>query len=168
MYQDEFAGGKVTELTTNIIAESMYAQCDIDGNEYLLLDALVDDCKHNKDISLIDWQITVQGRSVTCKTTAGKQICCHWKDGYTSWEKLSKLKESHPLQTAKFAVAQGSDHEPALNWWIKHVLNKRDRTIASIRKSQTRYLKKSHKSGIKLPKTVEQAYALDAKNGNTL
>ena len=42
MYGVEFTGGKVTELTTNIIAESMYAQCNSDGNEYLLLDALVD------------------------------------------------------------------------------------------------------------------------------
>ena len=31
-YQVEFAGGKVTELTANVIAESMYAQCDSDGN----------------------------------------------------------------------------------------------------------------------------------------
>ena len=29
--------GKVTELTVNVIAESMYAQCDTDRNEYLLL-----------------------------------------------------------------------------------------------------------------------------------
>ena len=29
-------------------------------------------------------------------------------------------------------------------------------------------VKKSHKFGIELPKTVEQALALDAKNGNTL
>ena len=42
MYQVEFAGGKVTTFTTNIIAQSMYTQCDADGNEYLLLDALVD------------------------------------------------------------------------------------------------------------------------------
>ena len=54
------------------------------------------------------------------------------------------------------------------NWWVKHVLNKRDRIIASIRKQLIRYLKKSHKFGIELPKTVEQALALDAKNGNTL
>ena len=40
--------------------------------------------------------------------------------------------------------------------------------IASIQKWQSRYLKKSHKFGIELPKTVEQALALDAKNGNTL
>ena len=72
------------------------------------------------------------------------------------------------MQTAEFAVAQGIDHEPAFNWWVKHVLKKRDRIITSIRKQQTRYLKKSHKFGIELPKTVEQALALDAKNGNTL
>ena len=39
MYQVEFAGGKERELTI-INAESMYAQCDVDGNEYLLLDFL--------------------------------------------------------------------------------------------------------------------------------
>ena len=33
---------------------------------------------------------------------------------------------------------------------------------------QTRYLKRSHQFGIELPKTVEQAYALDARNGNIL
>ena len=48
------------------------------------------------------------------------------------------------------------------------MLKKRDRIIASIRKWQTRCLKRSHKFGIKLPNTVEEAYVLDAKNGNTL
>ena len=36
MYQVAFDGGKVTELTPNVIAESMYAQYDSEGNEYLL------------------------------------------------------------------------------------------------------------------------------------
>ena len=99
---------------------------------------------------------------------AGWQIFCQWKDGSTSLEKLPELKESHPVQTAEFAVVQGIDHEPAFNWWVKHVLKKRDRIIASIRRQQTRYLRRSHKFGIELPKTVEQALALDAKNDNTL
>ena len=42
MYQIEFTGSKVTQLTTNMITESIYAQCDADGNEYLPLDSLVD------------------------------------------------------------------------------------------------------------------------------
>ena len=72
------------------------------------------------------------------------------------------------MQTAEFAVAQGIDHEPVFNWWVKHVLKKRVRILASVRKQQIRYSKRSHKFGIELPKTVEQALVLDDKNGNTL
>ena len=49
LYQVEFAGGKITELT----AELMYTQCNADGNEYLHLDALVDYCKDNKAIPCV-------------------------------------------------------------------------------------------------------------------
>ena len=42
LYQVDFNGGKVTELTANVIAESKYTQCDADGNNYFLLDVLVD------------------------------------------------------------------------------------------------------------------------------
>ena len=48
------------------------------------------------------------------------------------------------------------------------MLKKRDIIIASIRRWQIRYLRKSHKFGIELPKTVEQTLALDAKSGNNL
>ena len=152
----------------NAIAESIYIQCDADDNEYLLLDTLMDYHKDYKAIPLTDQQISIEGRTLSHKTTAVWQICCQWKDGSTSWEVLSELKESNPLQTAEFAVAQGIVHKHAFNLWVKHVPKKRDRIIASIRKQQTRYLKKSHKFGIELLKTVELTYALDAKNGNTI
>ena len=71
MHKVEFMSGEVKELTTNVISESMYAQCDSDGNEYLLLDELVDYWRGNKAISLTDQQITVWGKPVTHKTTAG-------------------------------------------------------------------------------------------------
>ena len=48
------------------------------------------------------------------------------------------------------------------------MLKKRDRIVARVRKQQTRYLKRSHKFSIEIPKTMEHACALDAKNGNTL
>ena len=72
------------------------------------------------------------------------------------------------MQTAKFVVVQGIDHKPPFNWWVKHVLKKRDRIIVSVRKQQNRYLEKSHKFGIELHKTVEQANVLNAKNDNNL
>ena len=76
MYQVEFAGSKVTELTAKIIAESICAQCDADGNEYLLLDVLVNCHKHNRVFSLTDQQASIQGRAVTGKTTVGLHTCC--------------------------------------------------------------------------------------------
>ena len=67
----EFARGKITDLTTNIIAESMYTQYNADGNGYLLLNVLVDCCKDNKEIFLAEQQTRIHGRQVPCKTTAG-------------------------------------------------------------------------------------------------
>ncbi len=77
-------------------------------------------------------------------------------------------KESHPIETAKYAVTHGIDHEPAINWWVKHFLKKRERIISLVKQRNTRYLKRTHKFGIELPKTVQEALALDKKNGNTL
>ena len=65
---------------------------------------------------------------------------------------------------AEFAVVLGINHENGFNWWLKHMLEKRDRIIDSIRKWQIRSLKRSHEFGIKLPENVEQPYPLDAKN----
>ena len=90
------------------------------------------------------------------------------EEWFYPWKKLSKLKAPHPVQTAEFATAQGINDKPAFNWWVKHGLKKRDRIIASVRMWQSRYLKKSHKFGIELLKTVKQALTLDAKNGSTL
>ncbi len=41
-YTVTFDDEDVTDLTTNLIAESMYAQCDLDGSQYVLLDSLID------------------------------------------------------------------------------------------------------------------------------
>ena len=48
---------------------------------------------------------------MTHKSTEGWQVCCLQKDS-SSLKKLSKLKESHTVHTAEFAVVQGNDCEP--------------------------------------------------------
>ena len=50
MDQVEFAEGKVTELTTNIIAVSMYTQCNADENEYLFLNEFVISVRITREI----------------------------------------------------------------------------------------------------------------------
>ena len=62
----------------------------------------------------------------------------------------------------------GIDHEPAFNWWVPHVLKRRDRIISAVAKRSARYHKRTHKFGIEMPKTVKEAIDPDRKNGNTL
>ena len=59
------------------------------------------------------------------------------------------------------------DTETAFNYWVPHTLKKRDSIISLVKKQQTRYLNKTHKFGIEIPKTVKEASRLDAKNGDT-
>jgi Reverse transcriptase (RNA-dependent DNA polymerase). len=156
-------------LTANKIAESLYSQCDPDGNHYVLLEEIVDYRRLPTAVKLSDQKtVRANGKTYLKRSTVGWQLCCQWRDGSTSWENLADLKESHPIETAEYAKILGIDHEPAFNWWVPHVLKKRDRIISLVRKRNPRYLKRTHKFGIELPKTVKEAFELDKKNGNTL
>ena len=48
------------------------------------------------------------------------------------------------------------------------MLHKREHIIALVKKRSTCFLKKTHKFGIEVPRSVAEASALDKKNGNTL
>jgi hypothetical protein len=127
--------GDQTELTTNLIAESLFSQCDPDGNQYVLLDEIVDHRRIPTAIKLADQKVIPANRRTYLKrSTIGWQICCQWKDGSSSWENLSDLKESHLIETSECAKIIGIDHEPAFNWWVPHILKKRDRIILLVKK----------------------------------
>ncbi len=110
----------------NTIAKAIYTLCDSDRNEYIHLDKLIN-IKHTEDALTLDQQqIAVNVASQQHKSTMGWVICCQWKELSTSWEKLSNLKESHPVQVAQFAIQMGVALEPGFNWWVFRVLKKRD------------------------------------------
>eukprot|EP00978_Attheya_sp_CCMP212_P044167 scaffold302773_cov75-Attheya_sp.AAC.1 len=161
----EFPDGVDAEYAANTIAESMWDQCDPDGNKHLLMESIV---KHTSDghaVQKADHYTIVNGRKHKRKTTKGWSLCIQWKDGTTTWERrLSLLKESNPVEVAEYAVAQELQDEPAFEWWVHHTLKKRDRIISAV---NARYHKKTHKFGIE-PKSVQEARKLDQKNGDNL
>ncbi len=67
-----FEDGDVTDLTANLITESMYAQCDPDGNQYVLLDSLTDYRRLDTALQLSD-QTAVRndGRTYQRRNTVG-------------------------------------------------------------------------------------------------
>ena len=61
LYEGEFPGEEITELAVNIITESVYAQCDVNGNEYLLLEALINHRKDGSVLSVENQRVVLKG-----------------------------------------------------------------------------------------------------------
>lgn len=112
------------------MAQAIYAQCDVYGNKYVFFECFVEIQKYPTGLSLDKQDAIHNGKEYMQCTTKGWFVSCKWKDSSTSWEKLSNMKESHPLQIAEYAVAMGIDHEQGINWWILHMLKKHDTIIA--------------------------------------
>jgi hypothetical protein len=167
-YIVNFDDGNQTELTAIMIVESLYLQYDPEGNQYVLLEEIVNCRPLPAAVKLPDQKIVRANSRIYLKhSTVGWQLFCQWEDSSTSWENLADLKESHPIETADYAKFLGIDHEPAFNWWVPQVLRTRDCIISLVRKFNLHYLKQTHQFGIELPKTVNKALALDRKNGDT-
>ena len=150
----EFPDGAEATYAENVPAEGMCMQCDENGNQFLLLDSIVE---HKADSTAVQPgkdKFRYHGRLVQKRMTRGWNLCVQWKDGTTMWERLTDLKESFPSEVAEYSVAAGIDHLPAFKWWVPYILKKRNAIIAKVK---SRYHKRTHKFGIRVPKTVEEA-----------
>jgi hypothetical protein len=145
--------GAEAKYSANVIAENMWAQCDIDGKEYQLLDAIIDHKLDGHAVHRADSLVIVNGRKHMKKTTKGWQLCIQWKDGTTSLERLTALKESNPIEAAEYVIARGIEDKPAFAWWVNFTLKKRERMISAV---------------VRVPKNAEEAYAIDKVNNNSL
>ena len=161
-YLVEFDDGTTASYAANVIAENMFSQVDEHGNEFLLLKEIVDHRKDGSAVSVDDgWFTDRSGKKQRRLTTKGWQLLVEWKDGTTTWVPLKDMKESYPVQLAEYAVANKIAEEPAFAWWIRSVLRKRDRIIAKVK---SRYWRRTHKYGIRLPHNIEEAFQIDEEN----
>ena len=166
LYEVQYLDGHKSSLAANAIAENLYAQVDDEGNRYVLLDAIADHRLDGTQLQADDAFIkSSNGGRKRKETTKGWEMLIQWKDGSTSWEVLKDLKECYPVQVAEYAIQHKISKEPAFAWWVPHVIKKRELIIAKVK---SKYWQRTHKFGIRIPKTVLEAQKLDDLNGNTL
>ena len=89
-----------------MIAENMFLQCDGTGNKYRLMSGIVDHKSNDKAVSKSDQYVVIRGRHFPRKTTVGWKLFIEWRDGSTSWEQPSDMKEAYPVLVAEYAAAQ--------------------------------------------------------------
>ena len=166
MYEVEYLDGHTASLTANSIAENMFAQVDEEGNRHVMFDEIIEHRCDGKEVKLADAFLTnSKGVKRRRTTTKGWELLFKWKDGSTTWVACKDAKAAYPVQLAEYSVENQISLEPAFAWWVPHTLKKRNRILAKLK---SKYWVRTHKYGIEIPKSVEQAKTLDEKNGNTL
>jgi len=65
---------------------------------------------------------------------------------------------------AKYAMANGLEDEPAFAWWVPHTIKKEKRLLKAMK---SRYSQRTHKFGIYVPKTIEDALEIDRQTKTT-
>ena len=166
MYDVEFEDGGVEAITANIIAENILSQIDEEGHRQLMLDEIVDHRTTKDAIPKSEGTYeTTYGVTRKKRTTRGWEICVRWKDGSHEWIALKDVKQSYPIELAEYAIMKGIQDEPAFAWWVTYTMKKRK---AIIQKVRSKYWQKTHKYGIRIPKTVAEARSIDEENGDTL
>lgn len=160
-YDIEYIDGTIETLTANLIAENILSQVNEKGHRQLMLDEIIDhkylgepENKGNNN----------RKRKRARHTINDWEFCVIWKDGSTNWVTLEDLKESYPLPLADYVVNNKLEREPVFSWWLPYVLKKRKSIIAKLK---SKYWQRTHKYGIRVPKTVAEALQIDKEEGNT-
>ena len=166
-YEVEYIDGTIEILPANIIAENILTQIDTDGHTELTMEEIIDHRVNNNHVvreqSLID---SPSDKNIKrTRTTRGWDLYVQWKGGHASWVALKDMKHGYPVQTAQYAIKNKLNKEPAFNWWVNYTMRKADRIISKLK---SKYWQRTHKYGIQIPKSAEEAYEIDKANANKL
>ncbi|MGH3053585.1 MAG: hypothetical protein ACRDL7_01240, partial [Gaiellaceae bacterium] len=147
-YVIQFPDGTKEIHAMNVLSEALYSQLDEHGQKWYIFQDILDHQKGKGG----------KGR------TKGWLLEVLWKDGTTTWETLTSMKEAQAVHVAKYAVENQLEKDPAFSYWVPTVLRNQNRLIATM---QRRRLNNHYKYGIRVPHTVNEALALDKQNKNT-
>ena len=166
MYEVEYLDGYKQSLAANVIAMNMFAQVDAEGNRHVLFDQIIDHRTDGTNIKLSNSFITSgNGGKRRVETTKGWEILVQWKDGSSTWEAFKDMKECYPVQLCEYALDKRISDEPVFAWWLPHVIKKRKQIISKIK---SKYWTRTHKFGIRVPKSIQDAISIDKQNDNHL
>lgn len=165
VYEVLFPDGNVGQYSGNLIAESIYMDCDEEGRRSQMMESIVEVRSNDDALQKSEgFIVSANGERKRVKTTKGWSVLIQWKDGQRSWLPMKDVKESYPIELAEFVSENGMIDEPAFHWWAPYVLKKKVNIVSAVKQ---RVAKKSHKFGIEVPRSVEHALRLDRENNNT-
>jgi hypothetical protein len=174
VYLAQFPDGSISEYAANVIAEAIYDQTNDEGHEDSLFSSIIghefnhvalyteEDIAPEDRLSQVDLIPSITPSCI--KSTKGWKICVEWLDGTSSWHPMVEIKNCFPVQLAEYAIQHQLQDNSAFNWWVKHTLHKKQRIIAHV---HSRYSRRTHKFGIQVPNSPEEALLIDRMTNTT-
>jgi hypothetical protein len=110
IYLAEFANGHIQEFSANTIIEAIYDYIDDEEYQEQIFRDIVGHKCNNEALTKTQAEAhrklhqSLNNLNRPICTTKGWEICISWQDGSTSWHPLRDIKNSFPLQLAKYAV----------------------------------------------------------------
>ena len=142
------------------------AKVDSEVHHYQFLQKITDHKKDRSAIPISDGTIrSHNGNIVPKKTTRGWDLLAEWNYISSRWIPLKYLKVSNPIELAKYASRNRLDVKPAVKWWVRDAIIRRKSIIDKVK---AKYWHTTHKFGMRVPKSVDEALAIDKETVNTL
>ena len=158
-FEIELENGETDKIFANQIAMNLYSRLDDEGREILTYRNIVDHKRDGSALTKENGFITMGGgQKKAKKTTRGWKILVEFKDDTTAWMPLKDVKEASPTELAEYALNNKIDDEPAFAWWVPYTMKKMHRIINKVK---TKYWRTTHKYGVRLPKSPEEALRFD-------
>ena len=167
VYEVEMPDGTYVDYhVNNLVLQNILNNVDDDGHSPLLMDEISDHRSGDGAVpKKVGWIITPEGIKKRVITTKGWDIKVQWRDGSANWIPFMDMKEANPSEVAEYAIRACIADDPAFARWVSSTLKRRNKIIKQV---HHRLAKKTHKFGIKVPNSVEEALRLDRDNGNNL
>ena len=100
-------------MASNVITENLFTQVGQEGKRFVLIGSIIDTRTDGTQTLQKDaFVITKSGTKRRKNTAKGLEVCIQWKDGSTTWNKLKDIKDSYPVQMAKYEVENRNLEEP--------------------------------------------------------
>jgi len=146
VYEVEFEDGMYEYVSANVIAQALYENADENGfSEGLTLNKILD--------HFVSRKLTKQ------RSTKGLFLLVRWKEQSESVVRLADIKESYPIEIAKYVMKNGLEKEEGF-WWVPYTLKKATRILAKIKVRNVRL----EKFVIRVPRSVEEALEFDRQS----
>ena len=95
----------------------------------------------------------------------GWEFLVRWKGGGSDWVALKGSKDLHPIPLANCAISNDLQEEPAFDWWLPCIHEKRK---AVVNKVKSKCFQRTHKHRLQIPETWKEALEMDKEDGDHL